>query len=53
MVKDLKESNPNQWYSKLKRMCRYDQYKLEPIQIDEISEHTIQFDTKISQFYVV
>ena len=31
-VKDLKKSNPNQWYSKLKRLCSYDQQKSDPVE---------------------
>ena len=38
MVKDLKTSKPSQWYSKLKRICSYDQDKYDPIICDEISE---------------
>ena len=30
IIKDLKTSNPSQWYSKLKRICTYDQEKYEP-----------------------
>ena len=36
MVKDLKTSNTNQWYSKLKRLCSYDQQKLEPVVVESI-----------------
>ena len=36
IVKDLKVSNPSQWYSKLKRLCSFDQNKYEPIICDEI-----------------
>ena len=36
IVKDLKLSNPSQWYSKLKRICSYDQEKYEPIICEEI-----------------
>ena len=38
IVKDLKLSNPSQWYSKLKRICSYDQQKFEPLVCSEI-EH--------------
>ena len=36
IVKDLKESNPRQWYSKLKRLCSYDQNKSDPIIVETI-----------------
>ena len=35
-MKYLKISNPSQWYSKLKRICAYDQDKYQPIICDEI-----------------
>ena len=35
-IKDLKESNPRQWYSKLKRLCSYDQNKSDPIIVETI-----------------
>ena len=38
MVKDLKLSNPSQWYSKLKRICSYDQEKFDPITCSEIED---------------
>ena len=38
IIKDLKHSKPNQWYSKLKRLCSYDQHKSEPIIVDSIKE---------------
>ena len=34
--KNLKTSNPSEWYSKVKRMCSYDQEKLDPIVCNEI-----------------
>ena len=42
IVKDLKTSNPSQWYSKVKRMCSYDQEKFEPIVCNEIETLTDQ-----------
>ena len=36
IIKDLKQSNPGQWYSKLKRLCSYDEKQSEPLEIDEI-----------------
>ena len=36
VVKDLKESNPSQWYSKLKRLCSYDLEKQEELHCEEI-----------------
>ena len=41
-IKDLKESNPSQWYSKLKRLCSYDQHKSEPIIVETIKHLSIQ-----------
>ena len=38
IIKDLKHSKPNQWYSKLKRLCSYDQQKSEPIIVDSMKE---------------
>ena len=38
IVKDLKQSNPNQWYSKLKRLCSYDLEKQEALKCEEINE---------------
>ena len=40
IVSDLKNSNPGQWYSKLKRMSNYDQLKTEQICVEEISEYS-------------
>ena len=36
IIKDLKTSNTSQWYSKLKRLCSYDQQKLEPVIVESI-----------------
>ena len=36
MVKDLKESNPRQWYSKLKRMSSIDKQKGESFIIESL-----------------
>ena len=38
IVSDLKNSNPGQWYSKLKRMSNYNQLKTEQICVEEIAE---------------
>ena len=35
-VKDLKQSKVGQWYSKLKRVCSFDQHKNEPIIVESI-----------------
>ena len=35
-MKDLKESNPSQWYSRLKRLCSYDLQKQEVLHCEEI-----------------
>ena len=35
-VKDLKRSKPSEWYSKLKRICSYDQGKSNPIIVESI-----------------
>ena len=36
IIKDLKTSNVSQWYSKLKRLCSYDQEKREPVVVESI-----------------
>ena len=36
IIKDLKISNTSQWYSKLKRLCSYDQQKLEPVIVESL-----------------
>ena len=36
----MKKSKPSQWYSKLKRLCSYDQEKNEPIICEEINDFT-------------
>ena len=36
IVQDLKNSNPSQWYSKLKRMTSYDQLKSEQVIVESI-----------------
>ena len=40
IVKDLKLSNPSQWYFKLKRICSYDQDKNQPVICEEIDNLT-------------
>ena len=42
MIDDLKTAHSGEWYSKLKRLTRYDQGKSETIQVDEISHLTDQ-----------
>ena len=37
MIDDIKEAKPGEWYSKLKRITRFDQGKSELVQVDEIS----------------
>ena len=37
IIDDIKTANSGQWYSKLKRISRYDQTKSEVIQVEEIS----------------
>ena len=52
IVKDLKTSNPSQWYSKLKRICSYDQEKTQPIICAEIETLTDQEQAdKIAQHF--
>ena len=36
IIKDLKNSKPGQWHSKLKRLCSYDQMKSEPVTVESI-----------------
>ena len=36
MIDDIKSAKPGEWYSKLKRITRYDQQKSEVIQVEEI-----------------
>ena len=51
-IKDLKQSEPGQWYSKLKRLCSYDENKSEPIEIDEIKTQTDQEQAEtLSEFF--
>ena len=40
MVEDIKSSNDKQWYSKLKRISRYDQHLVDPIQVSTICEYS-------------
>ena len=40
IVKDLKTSKPSQWYSKLKRLCSYDQHKSDPVVVESIKHLT-------------
>ena len=37
MIDDIKNAKPGEWYSKLKRISRYDQGKSEYLQVEEIS----------------
>ena len=40
-MSDLRQKNPNQWYSAVKRMALYDN-KAEEIIVDDISHHSNQ-----------
>ena len=52
IIKDLKLSNPSQWYSKLKRICSFDQQRYEPIICDEIESLSDQEQAdKIAEFF--
>ena len=35
-IKNLKQTEPGKWYSKLKRICSYDEQKSAEIEVDEI-----------------
>ena len=37
-IEDCKEARGSQWYSKLKRMCRYNQHVSEQFEVEEISD---------------
>ena len=37
MIDELKSAKSGEWYSQLKRMTRYDQTKMETVQVEEIS----------------
>ena len=59
VLKDLKQLNVSQWYSKLKYLCSYDQKKSDPIIIEELKNLSSQDQadkiaenfSKISQEY--
>ena len=36
IIKDLKSSKTSQWYSKLKKLCSYDQHKSDPVIVESI-----------------
>ena len=40
IIKDLKTSNTSQWYSKLKRLCAYDQQKFQPLIVESLKHLT-------------
>ena len=40
IIKDLKTANPSQWYSKLKRLCSFDQHKSDPVIVESIKHLT-------------
>ena len=40
IIQDLKKSNPSQWYSKLKRLCSFDQHKSDPVIVESIKHLT-------------
>ena len=52
VVKDLKQSDPNQWYSKLKRLCSYDLEKQDVLKCEELNhlEDQTQADTLVDHF---
>ena len=37
-INDCMTARNDQWYSKLKRMCKYDQHLSEPVEVEEINE---------------
>ena len=41
-MKDLKTSKISQWYSKLKRLCSYDQKKSEPVIVESLTHLSSQ-----------
>ena len=41
-VADLLTKSPKQWYSSFKRLTSYDQYKTEPLHVQEISKYSDQ-----------
>ena len=47
MVQDLKNSNPAHWYSKLKRLCSFDQHKSEPIIVESIKHLSDQEQSEV------
>ena len=52
IVKDIKQSNPSKWYSKLKRICSFDQEKYQPIVCAEIENISDQEQAeKIAEFF--
>ena len=52
IIKDLKLSNPSQWYSKLKRICSYDQENYEPIVCSEMENLSDEEQVeKIASFF--
>ena len=52
VLKDLKQSDPNQWYSKLKRLCSYDLEKQEVLKCEEVDhlEDQQQADALVEHF---
>ena len=47
IIKDLKTSNVSQWYSKLKRLCSYDQMKTENLVVESIKHLTDQEQAEV------
>ena len=41
-IDDCKTARNGQWYSKLKRMCKYNQHESEDVEIEEIAGKTHQ-----------
>ena len=41
-IDDCMTAQNGQWYSKLKRMCKYDQHLSDPVEVEEISEKSYE-----------
>ena len=46
-IRDLKDGEPGQWYSKLKRLCSYDQQKSAVVICDEIKDLSDQEQAEV------
>ena len=59
MIKDLKTSKISQWYSKLKKLCSFDQKKAEPVVVESLKHLSTEDEaeaiadkfSKVSQEY--